>query len=215
MANQPSDSGAGRGHASGRWRRSIACGASAVLCGCVSVSDAQKIAAIHAVNDSFRANYEKTLAGQGTRTYPVPRRDAIVALRVALASLGMRTEQHDMQLGYLAVVADAPLPLSDAEWREASNADLPLLRTLIKPHVGLAANFVHFEPEGLDVVINATLVETPSGTDVALTVRLREKKPPPSGWPRREYLSPTVLRVGLAKIFATFETELRAGVRPT
>jgi len=39
--------------------------------------------------------------------------------------------------------------------RAASQADLPLLRRLISPHVGAAANFVQFEPQGLQVVINA------------------------------------------------------------
>jgi len=41
-------------------------------------------------------------------------------------------------------------------------------------------------------------------------VRLRETAPPKSGWPRREYVAPQLLRVGLEKIFSTFERELRA-----
>ena len=132
-------------------------------------------------------------------------------MRVALAQLGMRTEQQDVMLGHLAVAAKAPAPLSDEEWRSASEADLPLLRRLISPYVGAAANFVHFEPQGLDVVINAAFLEAPGGTDVSLTVRLREVAPPPSGWPRREYVAPHILTVGLEKIFGTFERELRAG----
>ena len=75
----------------------------------------------------------------------------------------------------------------------------------------MAANFVQFEPQGLDVVINATFLEVPQGTEVALTVRLREIAPPRSGWPRREYVSPHVLTIGIEKIFGIFERELRAG----
>ena len=179
------------------------------LVGCAS--DQQKINAIGAVNEGFRREYEKLLTEQGTRVYKLSNADAFVAMRVAMAELGMHTERQDVALGYLAVAAKAPLPLTDEEWRAASREDLPLLRGLIEPHVGLAANFVQFEPQGLDVVINATFLDGAGGTEVSLTVRLREIAPPRSGWPRREYVAPHLLKVGLDKIFGTFERELRAG----
>lgn len=180
-----------------------------VLAGCVS--DQQKIDAINAVNEGFRVEYEKLLAEKGARVYKQSLADAFVAMRVALAELGMRTEQQDMTLGYLAVAAKAPLPLTDEEWRSASQVDLLLLHRLIEPHVGVAANFVQFEPQGYEVVIKAAFLEVEAGTEVSLTVRLRETAPPRSGWPRREYVAPRLLTVGLEKIFATFEHELRAG----
>ena len=192
--------------------RSLAVGG-ALLCTLLSgcAGDQQKISAINAVNEGFRAEYEKLLAERGTRVYKVPRADAFVAMRVALATLGMRTEQQDVSLGHLAVAAAAPLPLTDAEWRTASEADLPLLRRLIEPHVGVVANFVAFEPQGLEVVINATLLEATGGTEVTLTVRLREIAPPKSGWPRRQYVAPHLLNVGLDKVFGALDRELRAG----
>jgi hypothetical protein len=180
-----------------------------VLAGCAS--DQQKANAINAINEGFRVEYEKLLAEKGARVYKQSRTDAFVAMRVALAELGMRTERQDMTLGYLAVAAKAPLPLTDEEWRSASQVDLLLLHRLIEPHVGVAANFVQFEPQGLEVVINAAFLEVEAGTEVSLTVRLREIAPPRSGWPRREYVAPRLLTVGLDKIFATFERELRAG----
>lgn len=182
------------------------------LAGCAS--DQEKIAAINAVNQGFRVEYEKLLATSGTRRYKVSQAEAFVAMRVTLAGMGMRTEQQDVALGHLAVAANAPLPLTDEEWRRASQADLPLLQQLIKPVVGIAANFVQFEPQGLDVVINATVLEVAGGTEVSLTVRLRETAPPRSGWPRREYVAPHLLSLGLSKIFADFERELRAGPKP-
>ncbi|HEY4957319.1 MAG TPA: hypothetical protein VII31_05840 [Caldimonas sp.] len=187
------------------------CSASMLLLLAACASDAQKISAINAVNQGFRVEYEKLLAEKGTRLFKASRGDAFVAMRVALAELGMHTEQQDMTLGHLAVAAAAPLPLTDEEWRSASQVDLPLLQRLIEPHVGVAASFVQFEPQGLDVVINAAFLDAPGGTEVSLTVRLRERAPPRSGWPRREYVSPRVLTLGLEKIFATFERELKAG----
>jgi len=179
------------------------------LSGCAT--DQQKMNAINAVNQGFRVEYEKLLAEKGSRTYKLNRPNAFVAMRVALASLGMRTERQDVTLGHLAVAARAPLPLSAEEWRSASEADLPLLQGLIEPHVGLAAKFVQFEPQGLEVVINATVLDGAAGTEVSLTVRLREIAAPRSGWPRREYVAPHLLNVGLEKIFGAFERELRAG----
>ncbi|MGZ5158493.1 MAG: hypothetical protein ACXWJA_19045, partial [Caldimonas sp.] len=88
------------------------------LPGCAG--DAQKISAINAVNQGFRVEYEKLLLEKGTRTYRLGRADAFVAMRIALAQLGMQTEQQDLSLGHLAVAAKAPLPLTDDEWRLAS-----------------------------------------------------------------------------------------------
>jgi hypothetical protein len=181
-----------------------------LLGGCVT--DEDKIQAIDAVSRAFRVDYEKILAEKGTRVFKIRRDDAFVAMRVTMAEIGMRTESQDSSLGHLVVIAPAPLPLDEAEWHRASEADLPLLRKIIEPYVGgFSASFVHFEPQGLNVVIGATFVATDAGTEISLTARLREIAPPKSGWPRREYLSPTVVSAGLDKIWRIFEQELRAG----
>jgi len=74
----------------------------------------------------------------------------------------------------------------------------------------MAADFISFEPEGLLTVINATTVDSAGGCEVSLTMRMREVAPPKSGMPRREYPPPTAVRIGLDKIWAQFEQELRA-----
>ena len=175
------------------------------------VTDADRIDAINAVNGAFRVEYEKNLPAQGTRTFKMRLDDAFVAMRVVFAGMGMRTENQDSSLGYLSISGPAPSPLSLEEWNQVAEADLPLLRRIVQPYVGLAANFISFEPQGLDVVITARFIETAAGTEISLTVRLRETAPPRSGWPRREYLSPGAVRAGLDKIWNAFERELRAG----
>jgi hypothetical protein len=191
------------------WLAAAAVAATGWLTGCAG--DQQKIDAIAAVNQGFRAEYEKLLAQRGSRVVPQRRDEVFVAMRVALAGLGLRTEQQDSTLGHLAVAGPAPLPLTAQEWAAASRVDLPLLQRLIEPHVGIVAQFVHFEPQGLEVVIHATVLAVPAGTEVSLTVRLREVAPPRSGWPRREYVSPHVLEAGLDKIHSALDRELRAG----
>jgi len=181
-----------------------------LIAGCAS--DQQKINAIHAVNEGFRVEYEQILGEIGKRQVGLPPREALVALRVTLAGLGLHTEAQDPDLGLLACVGPAPRPLTDAEWEQASGQDTALLRTLIEPHVGVASKFVRFEPQGLDVVISGTVVAQGSGSEIALTVRLREVSAPRSGWPRREYVGPHLLRVGIEKIWAALDQEVRATV---
>lgn len=179
-----------------------------LLAGCAS--DQQKISAINAVNAGFKAEYERLIGDLATRKVNLPRREALVAMRVTLSGLGLHTEAQDPDLGLLVCAGPAPRPLSDAEWKQASDIDTPLLRRLIEPHVGLASNLVQFEPQGLDVLISTTVIGQGNGSEVTLTVRLRETAPPRSGWPRREYVSPNVLRAGLDKIWAAYEREVRA-----
>lgn len=198
----------------GKMQRSIVCALSLLSSACIP-DDSEKIAAIHAVNNEFRRQYEDVILPEmGTRVFKVQRDEAFADMRVVLAGMGMRTESQDSVLGTLRVSAPAPLPLNAEEWDKVAKADTPLLHKIIEPYVGsFAASMVSFEPKGLETVINVTFVKTGADTEISLTVRLRELAPPQSGWPRREYLSPTVVRTGLDKIWAAFEQELRAAPR--
>ena len=177
--------------------------------GCAS--DMQKRDAINDVNAEFRVQYERILAEKGTRLYRTSLDDAYPALRTALARVGMRVQDQSPGIGYLSVVGPAPAPLTAAEWKVAADQDLPMLREIAAKHVGVLANFVTFEPEGLEVIINATALEVRNGLEISLTARMHEIAPPKSGMPRREYLPPSAVRMGLDKIWSEFERELRSG----
>jgi hypothetical protein len=179
--------------------------------GCVTQEE--KRDATVAVNRAFQVEYERILAEKGVRSYKVKKTEAFVALHAALSRLGMRVESQEPEVGYLNVYAPAPTPLNAQEWRQAAEADLPKIRAIARPHIGMAAEFISFEPEGLLIVINATTLDIPAGTEVSLTMRMREVAPPRSGMPRREYPPPTGVRIGLDKIWAQFEQELRAARR--
>jgi hypothetical protein len=183
----------------------------ALAAGCAS--EEQVRGATNDVNVVFRADYESILAQNGTRVFNVSRAEAYDAVRVALARLGMTVEAQDPVLGYVNVYAPAPRPLDQEEWRRAGEADLPKLREIARRHVGLLSGFIRFEPEGLHTVINATILEVAAGSEISLTMRLREVAPPPSGMPRREYAPPTAVRMGLDKIWAELEREFKATYR--
>jgi hypothetical protein len=176
--------------------------------GCAT--DDQKRDAIIDVNREFQAVYEQILVEKGSRTYRVTPKAALTATAVVMQRLGMRVGDQAPELGYLNVFAAAPAPLTLREWRQAAGADLPKLREIAMQHVGPLGYFVKFEPEGLETVINATALEVSAGTEISFTVRLREVAPPKSGYPRREYLPPTAVRMGLDKIWAELNRELGA-----
>ncbi len=188
--------------------RTFGIGALLVLAGCAT--DDQKRNAINDVNAEFRVEYERVLAERGMRIYRVGADEAFQALRSALLRVGMRVGDQSPTMGYLNVFGPAPSPLTAAEWRAAAEQDQPRLRQIVSQHIGLLSHFVTFEPEGLEVIINATTLEVKNGVEVSLTARMREIAPPKSGMPRREYLPPTAVRMGLDKIWAEFERELRA-----
>ncbi|HEX9673496.1 MAG TPA: hypothetical protein VGA12_08680 [Burkholderiales bacterium] len=196
---------------SGR-RLAAGCVAAALLMsGCVTVDD--KRCAVEAINKEFRKDYEAILARDGTRVFSVSRAEAYDAVRISMARLRMTVEAQDPVLGYVNVFAQAPLPLDDKEWKQAAEADLPRAQEIIGPCVGLFGYFFRFEPEGLESVISGTVVETPAGTSISFTARMREVAPPRTGFPRREYLPPTAVRMALSKMWAEIEREFKTTYR--
>lgn len=179
-----------------------------IVAGCASQEQIGH--AIAEVNNAFQADYEALLADRGVRAYKVRQQEAVTALHAALVRLGMTITDIDSDLGTLSAVAPAPQPLTPSEWEQAAAADLPRMRALIRKHVGAMAQLVRFEPEGLQIVIHATVAPWQDGAEVALTTRMRELAPPRSGLPRREYPPPSAVSMALGKIWSGFESELRA-----
>lgn len=196
---------------SSRWLASWCVAASLLISGCVTTED--KRCAVEAINKDFRKDYEAILVKEGTRVFSVSRAEAYDAVRVSMARLGMRVEAQDPVLGFVNVFAPAPRPLDEKEWKEAAEADLPRAREIIGPCVGLFAHFFNFEPQGLQIVISGTVIQVPAGTAISFTARMREIAPPKSGFPRREYLPPTAVRMALAKMWTEIELEFKATYR--
>jgi len=183
-------------------------GATVALSGCVSQDT--KRDAINDINRAFKEEYEAILARNGTHLASAGAGATFDATVAALVSLGMEVRQQSRGLGFINADAAAPLPLSRGEWDRAGAADLPRARELLRRHVGLLAEFFNFEPEGLDTVITATIIEARGGSEVSLTMRMREVAAPKSGLPRREYPPPSALQAGLDKIWGALERELKA-----
>ena len=186
----------------------LLCASVVVVGACASQEDIRD--AIASVNLEFQKEYENTLREKGTRFVNANPGETFDAANAALVSLGLVVQQQSRGIGYLNAEAPAPLPLTRPEWDRASAADLPRTREILRKHVGALAEFFHFEPEGIDTVINVTIIAERDGATVSLTMRMRETAPPKSGLPRREYPPPTALRIGLDKIFAALDRELAA-----
>jgi hypothetical protein len=177
--------------------------------GCVSTTDKQN--AVSAVNREFRKEYERTLLEDGTRVYAIGPDAAMPAMQGILERAGMHVENEDPALGVGRFAAKAPTPLTAEEWRLTSEADLPKLQDIARPYIGwLATKFIRFEPEGLEIVMTVTTLGLANGTEVSLTMRMREIEPPRSGMPRRDYPPPTGVKIGLTKIWDEFEAQTHA-----
>ena len=182
-----------------------------LLCSCAPIDDEQKIEAILTVNTHLQTCYESTLAENGTRVFAkLSRADALAAMGATMRALDARVEDEDTSLGYLLAVAPAPRPLSDSDWQAALEKDLPHLRKIVAGVVGFRGNWVEFEPEGLNVILRAVLLDSGTGTEISLTMRFDETAPPKKGYPRRSYPPCEATRIGLEKIWTTFEHELDA-----
>jgi hypothetical protein len=185
--------------------------ATITLAGCVSQET--KRDAINDINRAFKEEYEAILARNGTHFAGKGADETFDATVAALVGLGMEIRQQSRGLGFINADAAAPLPLTRSEWDRAGAADLPRARELLRRHVGLLAEIFNFEPEGLDTVITATIIEVRGGSEVSLTMRMREVAPPKSGLPRREYPPPSALQVGLDKIWSALERALAGQAR--
>ena len=120
----------------------------------------------------------------------------------------MIVESRDPDVGILTVAAPAPRPLSIDEWRRTIQSDLPMMASILCPILGPYCTTIKFEPDDYVIVINATVLATPSGgSEVSLTTRMREIAPRP-GMPRRDYPPPTAVRTALDKIWAAFDQAL-------
>lgn len=189
-----------------RW---LGLAAAFVLAACVSQET--KRDAINDINAAFRADYEAGLARDGTRAFKQLPGTTFAAVNAALTRLGLVIEKRSPELGFIAAEAPAPLPLDRSEWDRAAAVDLPRARAILARHIGPLAELFNFEPEGLDTVVTATVIETTSGgSEVSFTMRMREIAPPKQDLPRREYPPPTAARMGLDKIWKTVELELAA-----
>jgi hypothetical protein len=180
----------------------------ALLVGCVS--DDSKRDAINAINAEFKASYEASLARDGTRIVNATPNAAFDAVIAAFVKLGLVVTQQSRGLGVITAEAPAPRPLDRNDWDRAAAADLPQTRELLRRYIGALAELFHFEPEGLDTVMTATIIGRASGSEVSFTMRMREVAPPKQNLPRRDYPPPTALKIGLAKVWAQVDAELAA-----
>ena len=178
------------------------------------VSEDTKRDAINAINAEFRASYEASLAKDGTRIVNATPSVAFDAVNATFVKLGLVVTQQSRALGVITAEAPAPRPLDRNEWDRAAAMDLPPTRELLRRYIGAYAELFHFEPEGLDTVMTATIIGRPRGSEISFTMRMREVAPPKQNLPRRDYPPPTALKIGLGKLWAAVDGELGAARKP-
>jgi len=184
----------------------------ALLAGCAS--DEAKRDALNAVNAQFKAEYEAELARNGSHFVNANPNDAFDAVYASFVKLGLVVTQQSRGLGLITAQAPAPTPLSQEEWERAAANDLPKTKELLRRYVGGLAEFFHFEPKGLDIVMTSTILGTRGGAEISFTMRMHEVTPIQQGLPRRDYPPPSALKIGLDKVWGMVDKELAARRKP-
>ena len=179
-----------------------------LLTGCVSVET--KRDAINEVNKAFEAEYEAALAKNGTHVVKARPGEAFDAVNAAMVKLGFVVHEQSRGLGFISAEAPAPLPLNRSEFDRAAAIDLPQAKELLRRHLGALAELFHFDPDGLDTVMTATIIGVRDGSEISFTMRMREVAPAKSDLPRRDYPPPTAVRIGLDKTWGALDRELAA-----
>jgi hypothetical protein len=174
----------------------------------VDVTDPKVRDAALAINAEFQRQYVKALRELGTRHFDVDAAVASNAMHATLTQLGFREKNRDETV-YLNMVGPAPLPLDNTEWERVRVEDEPVLQRLASEHLGVKGRFATLQPSGLNIEIFCTFVPAGTGVDVTMTMRMREVAPPPpeSILPRRQYPPPAAFRMGIRKIWRTFEQQ--------
>ena len=180
--------------------------AMALLTSCVS--EETKRDAINDVNAAFKADYEAELARNGTHFLNARPDEAFDAVYASFVKLGLIVTQQSRGLGVITAQGPAPRPLSQEEWDRAAEADLPKAKELLRRHIGSLAEYFHFEPKGLDIVMTATILAARDGSEISFTMRMHEVASIRSGLPRRDYPPPTALKIGLDKLWTAVDKEL-------
>jgi len=176
--------------------------------GCVSQET--KRDAINEVNKAFEAEYEAALAKNGMHVVKASPDEAFDAVNAAMVKLGLVVHEQSRSLGFISAEAPSPLPLDRSEFDRAAAADLPKTKELLRRHLGAFAELFHFDTNGLDTVMTATIIGVRGGSEISFTMRMREVAPAKSDFPRRDYPPPTAVRIGLDKIWGALDRELAA-----
>ncbi len=182
--------------------------AMALVAGCVSQET--KRDAINEINKAFEAEYEDTLAKNGTHVVSAPPEEAFKAVYAAVVKLGLVVREQSRDPDLISAEAPAPLPLDRNEFDRAAAIDLPKTKELLRRHLGSLADLFHFDTDGLDTVVTATVIGVRGGSEISFTMRMREVAPAKSDLPRRDYPPPNVLRSGLDKVWGAVDRELAA-----
>lgn len=166
--------------------------------------DEDGLRAVNAINDDFKADYDRLVGELGTREFDLTPTQAYIAAKSTLSEMGMTVSAEDPAAGYLRGEAQAPLPLNDEEWTRAAKADGPRFRKHVVEHCGIVGHFYEFQPDRVNLIVDVLAVPAGAKTSVSITILMRFKEQR-ADLPPRSYPPPTGLKLGLEKFWSTLE----------
>jgi len=183
------------------------------LAGCISFEETNR--AMMAVDTDWAPENHAIFENEARRSYAVDSEVAFTALEAAFTKLSLLVNRRNREEGSLVGRAVAPRPLSDAEWNSASEVELPRVKATVTREVGpMAGMLVTLSPSSYYLLFAAGVSGDATRTQIGFTGRMASIAPI-RGRYYNEFMPPAALRLGVEKLWAAFETELRArGVEP-
>ncbi len=177
--------------------------------GCASMQQLQS--GMDEIDSFWGETNAKILAERGMRVYSAEQTRCWDAAKKTANQMGFTITEEIANSGLLTAKASAPLPFTDAEFKDIKKIEEPMMQAVAANHVGgFTSSFFILEPKHNDVIVKVHV--TPEGsnsTRVQLTFQL-DYKGPNIGVIVGHNPPPEAVRKGLDKWWSAYEKNLGA-----
>ena len=174
--------------------------------GCATIQDVN-LARMH-INNVWKSEDQKIKMDIGTKILDAPYDLTYEAVIKTLIRLGFSIEKHKTDTGVIYAIAQAPTPLSEAEWDEVKRTEEPKTKKMASPYLGLSSIFAGLHTDGVEVHIITFIESVEKGTRVSFDYILLDHKAEAMGLNPKTYAPPTAARIGTIKAFKELDEQM-------
>lgn len=180
---------------------------SATLSGCASLQEIDQV--LREVRREWKVQNDQLRREMGSRIVQATSGQVYEAALSTVNNLGFSITDQNREKGFVFAVAPAPLPLTDAEWEKVKEIDEPPTKKIAARTLPFSSIFFALHVDRVEVnIVVALLPVDDNNVKVSFDFTTVDHKALDLGLTANEEPSPTAARVGLAKAWKEFETQL-------
>jgi len=177
-----------------------------LISGCATIQDVN-LARMH-INNVWRSEDQKIKLDIGTKTFDASYDMTYEAVIRTLLKLGFLIEKQKTEAGVIYAIAQAPTPLSEAEWNEVKMVEEPKTKKMASQYLGLSSIFAGLHTDGVEVHVLSFIQPADKGTRVSFEYILLDHKAEAMGLNPKTYAPPTAARIGTVKAFKELDQQM-------